>query len=836
MKPATSHKDVSGFALLPSFLAGATTAFFALGLCTGVAAKFVEEEWKTPIKLSFVESLTVPKVQLANDTETEKQTILDNLVIKRRQYRKFVTNNRRVPGAPLPAIVTSKAAPVLAHQVIPVSSVALKKKTEQIVTERVRPQRQEVYSALEEAVPFQNVESPKQEDEYSKMLSLRNTFVASLLGDMTTHESTQEFVLPQEQPETPPVINQVQNEIPVVAKRKKEFKKTLPIKRKVLAVIKPKKKAKRAVVELTKKLEVVQKAAPAVVASATVEDKPTSEKLVEQLEAQLKQEFKIVEYSKEETLSTQPVVEVMLKESKIGLITKQEEVPVVIEPTSLEVIQEYVEAPIAVAQAAPVKTREPELTVVQDNEIKEEPAPRVIQAQQRPEPLSEPIVKDTEEKKVTEPVVVAKAWTLPVVAPKVVQAEKPVIVTIRPKDPVATEVASQQVVPNKPMLPVIHQGLIAQNLKTELSVQVPALESNPLQVVEKSCNEKVCFERWLSTQNEKLDVQTLSLNKISTRADAKEWVISKEDRSIPTLYFGANYGRVPLINKSELELIHKNIDAEGFLLLRGHPEWSLVESQSLSEENTISLIERAPGDKLYTKVQPGMLLVRLLNKQTKKYASVAIPVMRGHVSFLDLSNPVERTATITLEKPLQQTLGVDWIGTETLVGVRSGQIESTVKLQMFGNYPANVDVKSADGFTHRHLVFPNKNQLKLKIEVLKDRQVERFLKMLEGGVSADSGMVYGKIPLQYIGNSIRLDPGRISKKLIPELYLFDGALNEEDQVLIPGALASAKLRNMVGVQVPKGLLLISLEKASGDRQALQLHLAQPGVVNVYQPE
>ncbi|MCM0604782.1 MAG: hypothetical protein KA715_01695 [Xanthomonadaceae bacterium] len=840
---------------------------------------------KTPINLSFTNSFSFPEVELASDTLTDKEVILDQLVVKKYQYRKFVTNNRRVPGAPLPPIITRKAAPVIAHHVNLIArpskktirkaipKIELSMITEKLIPTTVKVARPvEVYSTLEHETTNSDinvsldsntpavVEAPKAEDEYSKMQSLRNTFVASLIGDMS------EMTIQSDELDFP-VINEIFNEEISLPKAHPVVKAKAFTKKKQL-IAKPtqlvKKVIRRRIVKapahsakVIKKVEVAQ---PVVI-------KPSeSEQLLQMAEVHLKQEVKSAEYSKPEVVSThekitpvaltksvdvkpelpviqvQPVIQAVAKVKEVSVVkpeTKKDEVSVVIDSPKVEVTEEYLAPSIPVVQDDPQVVQEP----------KPEPQVQAIAA-----PLI--VTGAPEAKKEVEPVVVARAWTL---APPVITkapAKETLIVTIKPNNttppPTTPEPKKEKSLPLDPVANVA--GLVRTNepVKEEVALDVepdmpigpepvigyvpPAPVPEPIQVVEKVCKQGVCFDRWLSKNSEQLDVLTYSLNKIPTQPNAKEWLLTNEERSVPTLYYGANLGNIPLINKSELEQTVKNIDGEGFLLIRNHPNWALVGSTSLLEENTISNSDRAPGDKLYTKVQPGMLLVKVKNNETKKLAAVAIPIMRGHISFLDFTKAEEKTATVSLDKPSAQMLGIEWVGTEVLSGVKSGQTVSSVKIQTFGNYPINVDVRASDGFSHRHLVFPNNNQVKLRVDILKDRQVERFLKMLEGGVSSDSGMVYGKIPLQFIGNNVRLDPGRASKKLIPELYFFDGNLSDEEQILIPTAQASAKIRNMVGVQVPKGLLLISLEKPSGDRQSVQLHLSQPGVINVYQPE
>ena len=836
----TSHKDVSGLALVPSFFAGAITGMCALSLSVGVAAKFIAEEWKTPIRVSFIDQLSFQNIQLAEDHSIEQNLIRDTLVIKRKVYKLkrsvVVAKAQKVKKLEtLAPVVITKAAPLPLTEVKTATPPAVYSAFESgnFTSESVRAAEPKTI----ESIISESQSQQSSEDEYSRMMSLRNTFVASLIGEMTTQQPEPEAIVVPEKAKDTPIIN------------KTNHVKKLVLEKKVAKIFK-KKPAKKSPAQ--------------------------AEKVTQVVENKTKVELKRPEYS---SVSTQKFNFVKSKKSEVEAViaaaNEKQDVAVVIEKPKVEIIKpevvpavvaKAVELPKLIPQPVPAPIPAPEVVpaVVAKTEFKEEkveepivevikpkavmgelvsmpePLPVVVTAQSAPVQQPAPVV---EPKKVEAPQVVS--WSI---SPALLQSlttpkKQPEILTITTRannDSGGSSSAAQQPAPAPVNNNIGNFASLAKTSEPAAPTPQPAPPTpvTPVPVVEKPiCETGVCFERWLATQAEKLNVLSFSLNHIPAKKESKEWLITDEEKSLPTLYFGLNDGFVPLINKAEFEQAYKISDDEGFLLVRNNKDWLVKSEQILKEVNSISY-SKAPLDKLYTKLQPGMKLIEIIHKETKEKAAVALPVMRGHVTFLDLSQPEQHKVVITTDAQSSegQILNISWVGLGRETIYRTGKKPQSAEFTTFGKYPIVADVKSVGGFSHRYLVFQKARQVEMNLEILKDSQVERFLKMLEGGVSSESGMVFGKVPLSQIGSDLRIDPSRKSKSLIPELYYYNGSLNEEDQVLIPHTQANAKVRNFVGVQIPKGMLLLSLEKPSGDKNNIQLHMAQPGVINVYQPE
>jgi len=225
----------------------------------------------------------------------------------------------------------------------------------------------------------------------------------------------------------------------------------------------------------------------------------------------------------------------------------------------------------------------------------------------------------------------------------------------------------------------------------------------------------------------------------------------------------------------------------------------------------------------------------------KTQASVAIPVLEGTATYIDLTAPqTKRLAGRILDAHSTSAKGL--AGVSVRVIGQPGKAARTNKqgdfkienVITYSDIPVFIDVESKKDFTHRYRVSAASIG-NLAVFMFKKGRILEMLSQLEGGISPESGMVIAAAPgvvAQYGSASIYplVRTVHSSSSLVPETY----TLSVDNRMNVDGALTNESSR-FIAVQVPEGLnaaLILDNQKRTLFSELL---IASPGVINVLGP-
>jgi hypothetical protein len=238
---------------------------------------------------------------------------------------------------------------------------------------------------------------------------------------------------------------------------------------------------------------------------------------------------------------------------------------------------------------------------------------------------------------------------------------------------------------------------------------------------------------------------------------------------------------------------------------------------------------------------PGAQVVTLKTVLGADTAAVAVPVLGGSSTYLDLTAVSKRSFSGNVLDASAQTrtgvagASVSVVGQPNAVffATESGYFHLS-EVYAIGSYPLYVETTTAQGFKHRYRVSPSKMD-DVELYRMSDAQLMGWIGQLEGGVSPESGVIVAAMP----GLTREYGDGRLfagTRTLLPNL-----TLSPETYVLSDaGALEEGKpletsSSRFVSVQVPAGPVVSRVEDNNRNLVWSELVLAQPGVVSVVGP-
>jgi hypothetical protein len=268
---------------------------------------------------------------------------------------------------------------------------------------------------------------------------------------------------------------------------------------------------------------------------------------------------------------------------------------------------------------------------------------------------------------------------------------------------------------------------------------------------------------------------------------------------------------------------------------------------------------------VYLNVNPGSRVVYLNSRHGGGSGGVALPVMAGTATYLDLSKiSVDKKVSgilydevHTAEEPLWPLAGatVRVIGQASAVVVTdsNGGFEAN-HLVTAASYPIYIESdklvetdmgeNKRSGFTHRYRIL-QKEMENLKLYRISRSQVKGWLKQLSGPInqetgieepiSKESGIVVASLsqmidshPDLNLFPSVRAIPS--SSSLVPETY----TLSSSGQLEVLAPLQSTEPR-FIGVQVPEGPVVTQVTDQGRNVIWSELTFASPGVINMIGP-
>ncbi|MBS1963396.1 MAG: hypothetical protein JST04_14370 [Bdellovibrionales bacterium] len=249
---------------------------------------------------------------------------------------------------------------------------------------------------------------------------------------------------------------------------------------------------------------------------------------------------------------------------------------------------------------------------------------------------------------------------------------------------------------------------------------------------------------------------------------------------------------------------------------------------------------------VFLNVAPGQPL--LVVKDREKNVSGAIPliVKSGMATNLKVSEPREAELDLVVldasaaKETRLANMTAEVIGQPGRLGVTDAKgVVKIRKIAVFDDFPIYVDVlKNDKGYKNRFRIRPAAlGRGPLPFFFFDEKRVGGWLAQLAGGLSPYSGLIAGVAPAADLpkakGESRYLKIGILEKKssLVPERYVLD----EKERLVSESTLRTGRAR-YIGVQIPEGPAIPTIVDEKGEVRWSELVYAQPGVINVVNPE
>jgi len=243
---------------------------------------------------------------------------------------------------------------------------------------------------------------------------------------------------------------------------------------------------------------------------------------------------------------------------------------------------------------------------------------------------------------------------------------------------------------------------------------------------------------------------------------------------------------------------------------------------------------------VFLNVNPGAHLIFAARDRISETGALGVPVLRGVATYVDLSAPQKKKIS---GQVFDASSGIP----RGVFGARVrivGQTKEAVTRQngsfeveniiVIGQYPVFVETEVRTGYTHRYRMMPGHLE-KVSLFRLSPRQVDEWLGQLEGGISADGGLVVAAVP-QVVASrpQDRLVPALMTlvdrQSLTPETYtvMASGQMREE----LPLAATATRF---ISLQVPEGPVVAEIRDKNKNQVWSELIIASPGVINLVGP-
>ncbi len=341
------------------------------------------------------------------------------------------------------------------------------------------------------------------------------------------------------------------------------------------------------------------------------------------------------------------------------------------------------------------------------------------------------------------------------------------------------------------------------------------------------------------TREADVQVRTLTYQGSAQRPEAP-WVKVEAQDSWPVVAqapAGVRASTVPVLSKNSVLLLARgqglSVMPSSALVYGKVPSGKRVRLSGRSEEALYW--SRPDGTRWFMVLNaaPGAAVLQMDSGE-----AVAVPALEATAVYLDLRDlRTETLAGQVFEGAQAKPTAVAgaWV---SLVGQSAKRVQTDSQgrfrlegVRRVGQYPLHLEVSQGSEFVHRYEVTQNTENLSLFR--FSSASIQTWVKQLEGGVSAESGMVLAAFPgwSSTSGKSrfkASLYPVQVGQGLVPETY----SLDRLDR-LQPGIAMDQQSPRALAVQVPQGLNLLKLVPESGKSPAwTQWVYSSPGVVNV----
>ena len=334
-------------------------------------------------------------------------------------------------------------------------------------------------------------------------------------------------------------------------------------------------------------------------------------------------------------------------------------------------------------------------------------------------------------------------------------------------------------------------------------------------------------------------VRTLSYQGSAQRPEMP-WVRVEAQDAWPVIaqaQAGVHASAVPILSKNSVLLLARgqglSVMPSSALVYGKLPAGKRVRLSGRSEEALYW--NRPDGSRWFMilNAAPGAAVLQLDSGE-----AVAVPALEATAVYLDLRDL--RTETFAGKvfdgsqgKPT--AVAAAWV---SLVGQTGKRVQTDSQgrfrlegVRRVGQYPLHLEVSQGTEFVHRYEVTQNAQNLSLFR--FPAASIQTWVKQLEGGVSADSGMVLAAFPgwskqADKSRYTATLHPVQVGQGLVPETYSLDSL-----DRLQAGAPLDQQSPRALAVQVPQGLNVLKLVSEAGKSPAWTRWVySSPGVVNV----
>ena len=334
-------------------------------------------------------------------------------------------------------------------------------------------------------------------------------------------------------------------------------------------------------------------------------------------------------------------------------------------------------------------------------------------------------------------------------------------------------------------------------------------------------------------------VRTLSYQGSAHRPEAP-WVRVETQDAWPVIaqaQAGVRASAVPVLSKNSVLLLARgqglSVMPSSALVYGKIPSGKRVRLSGRSEEALYW--SRPDGSRWFMilNAAPGAAVLQMDSGE-----AIAVPALEATAVYLDLRDL--RTETLagkvfdgSQAKPT--AVAGAWV---SLVGQTGKRVQTDSEgrfrlegVRRVGQYPLHLEVSQGTEFVHRYEV--PQNTQSLSFFRFPAASIQTWVKQLEGGVSAESGMVLAAFPgwSKQSGKSrytATLYPVQVGQGLVPETYSLDSL-----DRLQPGRPLDQASPRALAVQVPQGLNLLKLVPETSKAPAwTQWVYSSPGVVNV----
>lgn len=352
------------------------------------------------------------------------------------------------------------------------------------------------------------------------------------------------------------------------------------------------------------------------------------------------------------------------------------------------------------------------------------------------------------------------------------------------------------------------------------------------------------------------DHRALTQEFVDAAASPGSWVLAQAKDHWPTLHWksGRNFAAPVISNNSSIllsKIAETNIQAEaGIVFGKLSPGWNVSISgradQPIILNSRNELINAANADSetyfAFLNAEPGAALVYFKNSAKGTSGSVAIPVLNGSATFVDLSRiSFKKVSGKVFNAEARRARGLRGVAVTVIDQPQSAitgndgsfQIE---RIAVVDDMPVYLETGIKDEYPQRYRV-PARQLNEVALYRFSENTVDDWVSQIEGGVSSESALIIGAVPQlvsaapqKQLFASVRslLE----TQVLVPETYSLssEGELKLQTQLPISGIAT-----RFMAVQIPGGPVVVGAKDDSNAGVWSELLLTSPRVISVVGP-